>query len=151
MWTSQEKPASHSTFKIIFKKWGKILKFRKRCGQHSRCKKCSEFCEWRAKATTVEAKREITAAYHKHMEEVRADRNVYARNILLSEKATVTDRLLNPDLIDLKNDVLSLVIDGMDAAKFACPRNVKSCKMWDGLWRPRLSMTGLPTCGIVLV
>eukprot|EP00969_Alexandrium_andersonii_P328069 14496936-Alexandrium_andersonii.AAC.1 len=64
------------------------------------------------------------------MAEIRADRAIYARNILLSEKATSSDRLIGPDGVELKNDVLSVVIDGVDAAKFACPRNVKGSKMW---------------------
>ena len=39
-------------------------------------------------------------------------------------------------------------MDGMDQAKFRCPRNICNAKELESLWRPVLHVTGVLTEGI---
>ena len=63
-------------------------------------------------------------------------RAVGKRSEMASEDAA---RNPSKDGID---QVLKITIDGMDQAKFKCPRNIAASKAFEKLWRPQLHVIG---------
>ena len=71
-----------------------------------------------------------------------ADRAVDQRLTVLSEMSTA------PDGGGKESRILHIRIDGMDQAKFRCPRNMASSKGWASLWRPTLHCVGVLAEGV---
>lgn len=44
--------------------------------------------------------------------------------------------------VEAERSILSVCLDGMDQAKFRCPRNISMAKDFQSLWRPNLHVTG---------
>ena len=63
-------------------------------------------------------------------------RAVGKRSEMASEEAA---RKPSRDGID---QLLKITIDGMDQAKFKCPRNIAASKSFQNLWRPQLHVVG---------
>ena len=127
---------SRSTFLAVWhERWERFLKFRNE-GQGKRCKICARLDEERLQATTVEEKARCSREKKKHIDQVKADREVHMRGCRLSEDAAE-----NPS-VDGQNQALKITIDGMDQAKFRCPRNLASNAEFDACWKPQLHVTG---------
>ena len=118
-----------TTFRRCYQQtWSKLLKIRNQ-GQHARCATCAKLSEERKKATDPETKDEVTRRHNDHVSKVMADRSVATRGAHLSEEAA---RKLTGDGA---NQVLKITVDGMDQAKFRCPRNLCANKDFEKLWR----------------
>ena len=97
--------------------WSKIMPFRS-IGQGKRCKECARLDEERLQAISEEEKAQVTAAKQFHIEAVQADRAVNTRGNSISE---IHASKPSPDGCD---QLLKCTIDGMDQAKYRCPRNL---------------------------
>ena len=118
-----------------FDRWKKYLAFRDG-GHDKRCKICAELDEWRSTATTAEERQEAQIAKDTHVSEVKQDRDIMVRSGKLAEQAA------KQPTVDGFNQVVRVDLDGMDQAKFKCPRNLSSNADFEKLWRPTLHMTG---------
>ena len=128
---------SRSTLRNCFKqRWEKYLRWRN-AGQGKRCKVCAELDEMRSKASTNEEKLEYQQAKAQHVQEIKFDREVLSRSTRLAIEAA------RKPSIDGYQQILKVVVDGMDQAKFKCPRNLKSNAELCDLWRPALHVTGI--------
>ena len=70
------------------------------------------------------------------MDEIAADRKVNVRGNLMAEKDAQSPSS------DGVEQVLKITIDGMDQAKFRCPRNLASSAGFSNLWRPQIHVAG---------
>ena len=120
--------------------WKGILKIRN-AGQHGRCQRCAELTAARQAAIDDETKARVREEHAAHVNAVMADRAVSNRASAMSEHAA---RHLPHDG---NNQIIKLTIDGMDQAKFKCPRNLASSKGWEKLWRPQLHVVGVTAHG----
>ena len=116
-------------------RWDKILVFRN-VGQGKRCKICARHDEERAQATSQEDRLRVGLEKRQHVEDVLADRNVSVRGNEIAERDA---QCPSEDGLD---KMLKVQIDGMDQAKFRCPRNLASSAEWDSHWRPQLHVVG---------
>ena len=105
-------------------------------GQGKRCKDCAEMDAERINCTTAEEKTELAARKKRHVDEIAADRKVNVRGNLMAEKDAQAPSS------DGVEQVLKITIDGMDQAKFRCPRNLASSAGFSNLWRPQLHVVG---------
>eukprot|EP00973_Karenia_brevis_P077483 10765205-Karenia_brevis.AAC.1 len=86
-------------------------------GQGKRCRVCAELDQMWLQATHEEEKTECAQRKHKHIQDIKAMRAVGVRGNLQS---VYDSRAPSPDGLGL---VCKIMIDGMDQAKFKCPRN----------------------------
>lgn len=127
---------SRSTFlKVWNSQWKRYIKFRN-VGQGKRCRICARLDEERLQATTHEEKLAIVQKKKDHIGQIMADREVSVRCSHMSEKAAQEKSM------DGMGQVLKLTIDGMDQAKFKCPRFSTPTAEWEGLFRPSLHVVG---------
>ncbi len=133
--TPTEENASSSTFRRVYKHWKKVLKFRQ-WSQHAKCSECCRMQKMRREAVNAREREAVQKQLDGHLQIVFADRSIDARMSRLSV-ATAQGNIAT-------EGILYLVIDGMDQAKFRCPRMVDlNCKELEGCWRPVLHMTGV--------
>ena len=116
-------------------RWKRFLDFRN-IGQGKRCRKCAKLDEERLQAVTADEKHQLAMAKQAHIEEVKADRQVSTRGTHIAERDAA-----NPTS-DGYNQVLKVTIDGMDQAKFKCPRNLANSAEFSSSWRPQLHVVG---------
>ena len=122
-------------YRVWKERWARFLPFRN-VGQGKRCKVCARISEERVRATTLQEKADIIDEKSAHVQEVMADRNVSSRG------ARMAERDAQSPTPDGQGQVLKVVIDGMDQAKFKCPRNLASSAELECLWRPQLHVVG---------
>ena len=132
-------PVSESTFRRALKKWRPTLKFRRTC-QHARCSECAKLQKLRREAKTAAERDQYQKDFETHLRGMFMDRAMDARYAKLSEESACGT------LVD--GTILSIAMDGMDQAKFRCPRNTCNSKDLESLWRPVLHVTGLIAEGI---
>ena len=88
----------------------------------------------RRDANTKHEKAHWGAAHSDHISSMLADRRLDARLRCLAEmgfgRGVATE------------SIMYITIDGMDQAKFRCPRNLDSSKEFDSCWRPQLHVVG---------
>ena len=131
-----DRAVSKSCFRNCYQsRWKQFLGFR-RIGQGKRCRTCARLDALRKSATTPEEKADYEREKQEHLNETTMDREISMRSSLLSEEAA-----RNPNSDGL-NQLLKLTLDGMDQAKFRCPRNLQSSGELKDLWRPTLHLTG---------
>ena len=125
-----------STLKRVWRtRWKKFLNFRN-VGQGNRCKVCAKIDEERCQATKAEERAAIANKKKKHIEAIMADRAVSVRtNRAVEEHSQLPS-------VDGLNQLLKITIDGMDQAKFRCPRNLASSAEFEACFRPQLHMVG---------
>ena len=131
--------ASESTFRRVFKAWH-CLKFR-RLSQHAKCTICGKLQKLRKDAKTEQERTHYQKELEVHLQGMFADRAVDARLAKLSEESahgTLTGQ----------QGILSIAMDGMDQAKFKCPRMKSITKDLETLWRPVLHVTGCLAEGV---
>ena len=116
-------------------RWKRYMPFRN-IGQGKRCRICARLDEDRRQASTEEDKALAVAAKTTHIDEVQQDRAVNVRGNKIAEQAAASPT------IDGFNQILKITIDGMDQAKFRCPRNLASSAEFSSLWRPQLHVVG---------
>lgn len=132
-------PASASTFRRALKRWRCCLKFR-RTTQHAKCSTCAKLQKMRKDAKTTSERHGYQRDLEIHLRSVFMDRAMDARYAKLSQESALGN------LVD--GTVLSIAMDGMDQAKFKCPRNVVNAKELESLWRPVLHVTGALVEGV---
>ena len=131
-----DRAVSRSTLRRCWDaRWQHFLVIRN-VGQGKRCRVCAIGSEQRAQATTIDEMAALTARIQQHIDVVMADRNHSTRGNHMSERDSKVE---SPDGLGLMG---KLVIDGMDQAKFRCPRNLASSAEFESLWRPQLHVTG---------
>jgi hypothetical protein len=134
--TTVAEQVSKSTLASVWHaNWERFLKFRNE-GQGKRCKICARLDQERLQAVTADEKARVGREKKAHIDQVKADREVHVRECRLSEQAAE-----NPS-VDGQDQVLKITIDGMDQAKFRCPRNLSSNAEFDSCWKPQLHVTG---------
>jgi hypothetical protein len=116
--------------------WKRFLDFRN-IGQGNRCKVCATLDEERVSAVTPAEKAEVATEKAKHIDSVSSDRQCSVRGTLLAEKDA------RKPTSDGVNQVMKITIDGMDQAKFKCPRNLANSSQFSSLWRPQLHVVGV--------
>ena len=97
--------------------WKKFMPHRNE-GQGKRCRECALLDAEYAQATEAHEKQALAERKQRHVDEIAADRTVNVRGNLLSEKSA---KKPSKDGVE---QVLKITIDGMDQAKFRCPRNL---------------------------
>ena len=141
---SSHPAASRSVFYKIFKsRWRGVLRFRKH-SQHSKCDHCVRYQMGRQKATTETERKQVQEAYRAHLGQVFRDRDLaahYARHSELSNAPGST--------IPASQRTLYIQLDGMDQAKFSCPRGVDNSKTWESRWKPELHNVAVICHGVV--
>lgn len=113
---------SKSTLYKVYKedKWHRFMPFRGQ-GQGKRCKICAHIHHMMLQETTQEGKERVRALKHKHICDVKADRTINVRGNITSEI-----HAQDTSTVDGEGQLLKIQIDGMDQAKFKCPRNLVS-------------------------
>ena len=134
--------ASQSTFLRVFKRrWRYLIRIRE-VAQHTRCDDCAKLTKIRREDPEARNREAANVAYRKHLQRMLADRALDHRLSLLSEYSTVKDATQHSRLLHIR-------IDGMDQAKFRCPRNLCDAKQWGALWRPTLHLVGCLVEGLL--
>ena len=134
--TEAQNQVSKSTLLRVWNdRWKHVLIFRNE-GQGKRCKICAKLDEQRLQATTEEERANLAEEKNRHIKEIMMDREINMRINRIAEHDAE-----NPT-VDGLGQILKITIDGMDQAKFRCPRNLNSTAEFDGLWRPSLHVCG---------
>ena len=142
--TDVDDPQGRSTFMRCWsERWSRFIKIRNH-GQGKRCRFCATKTEERRRATTREEKARIDEELRLHRDDNKADRNASVRTNHMAEQHA--KRYNEHDGQDLCGEC---TIDGMDQAKFKCPRNMASNADFDPLWRPQLHLVGAIWHGVV--
>lgn len=101
-----------------------------------RCKICAKLDQERLETVTTEERAAVAELKRVHICEVMNDREVSIRG----------NRVAEADALAMKPDgfgqILKITIDGMDQAKFRCPRNLASSAEFEACWRPQLHVVG---------
>ena len=109
---------SKSTLLLAWnKRWKKCMPFRN-IGQGKRCKECARLDEMRLQAVDDAEKAAVAEKKQQHIDEVMADRCLNVRGNYFSELDAKSPSG------DGYGQLLKLTVDGMDQAKFKCPRNL---------------------------
>ena len=133
---------SYRTFLRVWDVWAKTFKLRiRRQGQHARCTMCAELSQRLATTHDEEVKAEIIATRDRHLTSMFADRDLEYRLNALSETSSSSTCTFH-------GRVLKVDIDGMDQAKFKCPRNVSNAHSLKDAWRPMLHVVGILCWGV---
>ena len=129
--------ASRSTFQRAFKAWEKFIGF-KDSSQGSTCGICASLDEQRKNAPTKEERAEVETSRQLHLDRCNADRSVNVRGNRVSALPETWS------MAGAATSTMKLMIDGMDQAKFRCPRNCvqSATSQFSALHRPTLHMTG---------
>ena len=104
--------------------------------QGKRCRVCARIDAERLLAVTAEERAEVVKAKGEHIRMVMADRGCSVRGNRIAERDAA-----NPS-VDGIGQILKINVDGMDQAKFKCPRNMASTAEFDACWRPQLHVVG---------
>jgi len=134
--------ASQATFLRVFTtRWKYLIRIREEA-QHARCDDCAKLTKIRKEDPDARNREAANVAYRKHLQRMLADRALDHRLSLLSEYSTERGSTQHSRILHLR-------IDGMDQAKFKCPRNLCDAKQWASLWRPTLHMVGCMVEGLL--
>ena len=114
---STNPPASLATFRREFYDWNKVLLFQ-RPSEHAVCSQCGKYAELRKQAKTQEQKDNVSENHANHLIDMFADRDMEAFLHRLSIEGT-RSRTRTPS----DSSVVLVRLDGMDQAKFRCPRH----------------------------
>ena len=129
-------PPSMATFSRVYHSgWQCWLKIRNE-GQHHKCSDCEKLKAWRRQCHSKSDREMVEKELKEHISSMKADRRVDASVNLQAQQSA------KGDLIDPSKTVLSLVIDGMDSAKFQIPRRLEATKEFSRLWRPECRFIG---------
>ena len=132
--------ASETSFRCTLNAWSGCLKFRRR-SQHAKCTICGKLQKLRKDATNEQERKHYQKELEVHLQGMFMDRAIDARVGKLSEGGA------HGTLVQSQG-VLSIAMDGMDQAKFKCPRIKTITKDLEPLWRPVLHVTGCLAEGI---
>jgi hypothetical protein len=131
--TSNVVPSLKTFEKVLrSKSWKQKLLFRTEAEQAT-CNVCDDIREARRKTHDPTTRKILTQRLHDHWADQQADRMVY-RAMRDSSRGG--------------GDVLSLIVDGMDQAKFKCPRATLANNHLKNCWRPQLHVTGCIIHGV---
>ncbi len=143
-----QRPSSMRTFTRAFSdKWKFILRFRG-INQHAKCAECCRFAQCRRNATTLQDRTLVARGLAAHLDLMRRDRHAYREASLCSENFC---RGGDPaDASSAWESILTVCLDGMDQAKFCCPRHQlwSSSKESEHAFRPQLHFLGAITHGL---
>ena len=135
--------ASFSTFKRKWlSSWKHIIKVRS-ASQHARCSTCAKLDCALSKATGKEEKMALRQQKADHLRSMLADRHLERRLDMMSEESTKKDSMQGGGRL------LKIDIDGMDQAKWRCPRNLIHSKEFEKLWVPHLHLVGVIVWGVL--
>ena len=127
---------SRNTLRSVWRsRWSKYIQFRS-FGHGKRCDACARLDAQRTAATDPEEQLEIATLKQQHVDAVKADRLVSVR------QNTITEQHAQHPTTDGFKQSIKITIDGMDQAKFKCPRNLANSSELEKLWRPVLHVTG---------
>ena len=130
------RPPSFATFSRVYhSQWQNFLKVRTE-RQHSKCADCQKLKAWRRQCQSKQDVELVQKHLEDHISSMRADRKADA-NINMIAQQTAKGELTDPG-----QTILSLVIDGMDEAKFKIPKRVDASKQMAALWRPECRFIG---------
>jgi hypothetical protein len=118
--------ASKSTFRRVWLGgWKNVLRI---CppSQHYKCKQCESFKGYLRQIAEEKEKASLLAAYRLHIQENNSDRLVRTRGLAASELSTSPESFMN-----VERTLLLWTIDGMDSAKYPCPRIAFKIPMQD--------------------
>ncbi|CAL1146424.1 unnamed protein product [Cladocopium goreaui] len=139
---SDEPRVSRDTFTKAFNRhWKRILCF-KGYGQGVRCQVCADFDERRSQLTSKKERQEIDELKQQHLNRCDMDRSVNVRGNRLSKQDS------NFKMENSSTSFLKVLVDGMDQAKFRCPRNLKANAAFANVQRPALHLTGAVAIGL---
>ena len=124
----------NSTFAKIFRsrEWKQKLIVRTDVEQAT-CKVCDDIMEARRQTHDKKARDALSKSLHDHWQDQQADRRIYQAM---------------RDCSRVGGSVLSCIVDGMDQAKFKCPRSLTAFNHLKQTWRPQLHVTGCIIHGI---
>ena len=153
-----EAPAQRPVLATLLRAWQEFyshkLKMRNKL-KHSPCEFCEEKREERKIATSKIEKKSIAKLLAEHRREQMLDRLTYkmirmeAQQYACSGKVpSETEEELTFGEFDPNATIMSMIVDGMDQAKFKCPRKRGTQALWKGLWKPQLHMSAVIVHGI---
>ena len=114
----------------------------KRYGQGVRCQVCADFDERRSQLTSKKERQEIDELKQQHLNRCDMDRSDNVRGNRLSKQDS------NFKMENSSTSFLKVLVDGMDQAKFRCPRNLKANAAFANVQRPALHLTGAVAIGL---
>jgi hypothetical protein len=127
---------SRTWFREVWAAWKNTILIRNSF-QHKPCEDCERYKIEIAQSRNPADRRVIGAAYQTHLSSQMSDRRVHG----MMEAAAI--EFFSGGF----SDSASLVIDGMDQAKFRCPRNLPAAKLFADLERPTLHLCGVIAAG----
>jgi len=131
-----QRVSKSTLYKAWAERWKKFIRFRN-IGQGKRCKLCAQIDEERLNATTVDEKQAVAQLKHEQIKKIKADREVSLTTNYMAEKDAINQTETG------EGQVIKIIIDGMDQAKFKVPRNLASSAEFEKLWRPTLHVVGV--------
>ncbi len=143
-----EEACSKATFYRTYKIWASKLRFRE-VAQHMQCADCCKYKQFRKKAATESDRVAVQAGHQAHLQVMRLDRQLY-KKISIQSELLAKPGTADCGRIPITEATLAICIDGMDQAKFRCPRNREFArsKESDSVYRPQLHFTGAISHGI---
>ena len=121
------------------------LGFRKMC-QHAECDTCYDLKRRIKMCRDSERKHELHRKYVQHLLERWTDRQLYWALRSMSREFFTRQRHIGNKIVmgGIMTNLWCLIIDGMDQAKFKCPRVLqnKFSKLFGKLYRPTLHVVG---------
>ena len=143
--TLQTKPSHVTVNRVWEADWCHVLPFRRE-SEHKVCDECTWHREWRKREDpNSQAGRDLKVSFIRHNKSQMRDRRVDA---IIRDVAS--DNLQKPTApIDELDDILDVMIDGIEQAKTRLPRYPASrAKSAQGMWRPQLHVTGCTMTGL---
>ena len=138
----QEK-VSRDTFTKAYKRhWKTLLNFKAK-GHGNRCQTCADMDEERKNLTTKTERQQLDLRKQMHLDRCDADRSINVRGNTLSSNP------MTFDLAHSSSSVMKIMLDGMDQAKFRCPRNLAASSVFNQASRPALHLTGVIAFGLL--
>jgi hypothetical protein len=105
--------ASFRTFCRVWQdEFAGVLAFREKA-EFARCDQCEDYAKFLKDAKTLQERAAIASDWDHHLNATFMDRRVYYRHIENSTRF----------FAGRESDTVSIIIDGMDQAKFKCPRS----------------------------
>ena len=128
-------PSYRTWVRVYHTSWKKVIRFRGE-KQHATCTECGRFKAWQREAASATDSEMVAKAYMAHLKGVMDDRRIDAQWRELGRNSVAFGH--GASLHESGDTWLTLTVDGMDCAKFKCPRNVSSTKEFSVTWHALL-------------
>lgn len=142
--SSRQGPPAFNTFLRALELAKPWIRFRKQAGQHPQCDICLHFkTQLRTGPHSVGQRAQLIEEYNQHLLKQWLDREVDANFTSMALQCAKSLQSQPLSRLSGKLSVLTIRADGVDQAKFRCPRVLAKGHLFDRLVRPALHVQGI--------